>query len=249
MLKNYLIDADLKRYYPNLAKYLWTTQSDYSTQIDEAFALILDDLRARNLEPRRMMTPIDVIRAVNATGEQDILTRVTETASTTPSGYAEGIDGFNRFVVQAFASSAGPHTIKLQGSNDQGVSASAPPTNWEDIVSLSFTTPATKSITFDFQYKWYRRLSTIGGASPTIAYDASLVETSPDRWIIWRTLAMIFRDFSKQPNDSWDEKSREALANYEQALSAYKFTVDTNDDNLVSGADALDARTETRFTR
>ncbi|MEE9586224.1 MAG: hypothetical protein V3W09_04910, partial [Nitrososphaerales archaeon] len=81
MLKNFVVDADLKAYYPNLTTYLWSSSSDYATQILEAFQLILDELRARGLNPRKMGIPLDLGRAVTDTDLQHALESVTETVS------------------------------------------------------------------------------------------------------------------------------------------------------------------------
>src|SRR3990167_8836540 len=99
MLKNFVVDASLKKHYPKLANLIWSTQSDYSTQITEAFNIVLDDIRARELEARNLMIPLDLKKAADSTADQDlILTSSTETATTT-TDHINGISGFNRFVV------------------------------------------------------------------------------------------------------------------------------------------------------
>jgi len=94
-LANYITDTELKAYAPNLLKYLWASQVSYATQINEAFRLVLDDLRARGVAIRQLGKSIPV----------------------TTSSVA-GRDAFNRFTVSVSVASSSC-VMTLQGSNDE----------------------------------------------------------------------------------------------------------------------------------
>lgn len=238
MLRNFVTDAMLKPYYPKLASYLWNTQTDYSTQISEAFNLVLDDLRARSIDVRLMGTELDLKRATTVTTAENVLTSTTELITTTGL-HIKGITGFRRFIVNVTALTSTGYSIKLQGSNDQAITDSIEPTNWADIVTIVPIVVGESSSVFQSEYKYYRIVNTVTGSS--ITYTASLAETFIDRWVIWKTFTMIFTDFSKAENDLWDGRKKEAERIYESTIQSYKFIVDSNDDSLVDSKDVQES--------
>jgi hypothetical protein len=243
MLKNFVNDTDLKRYYPTFASYIPATQADFSVQITEAFKLVLDDLVARGLEPRKMMIPIDLCRSLTSTSDQNTLTSVSATAAAART-HIDGIAGYRRFVITPSAL-AGATVIVLEGSNDIDVDDSTEPVNFSTIKSFTLTTTTEVSHVFTDEYKYYR-LRVVSVASGTTTFTSALYETSPDRWIMWRALQVIFSGMSKDPQDIWAERARQAEQFYDTALQAYKVSMDENDNNLPD--DATTSPGETRFT-
>ena len=240
MLKNFVVDADLKKFYPKLANYIWSTQSDYSTQITEAFNILLDDIRSRELEARTLMVPLDLKRAANSTADQDVLLTSSAETATTTSTHIDGIDGYKRYVVNVSAiTGTSGYAIKLQGSNEQGINDATEPTNWTDIATISPTATGETSSVIQNEFKYYRYVNTVTAGTPSITYTAGLYETWIDRVIAHKTFEMIFRDFMKEAGDIWDERSKSHAAMYSQALQGHRFTVDADDNNLVNTADVL----------
>ena len=187
------------------------------------------------------MIPLDLLRAATSTAVQNALTSATEIVTTTHT-HIDGRDGFNRLVIVVSAmTGATGYAIKLQGSNDQNISDSIEPTNWTDIVTISPTAAGTTSSVFQAEYKYYRIVNTVTAASPSIAYTASIVETYADRWIMYKSLELICRDFKREVNDVWDQRAHEYAGLYDAATKNYKFTVDSNDDNLVTDSDETEA--------
>lgn len=247
MLKNYITDTDLKKLHPKLANFIWSTQADYSTQITEAFNIILDDIRARGIEARTMMVPIDCLLAATDHTAQDKLTSETCTTSENFT-HVDGRDGFNRFVVvtSAYTAGGGACTVAIQGSNDVDVDDSTEPTNWTAITSVTVTAAATQSSVFQTEYKYYRVVVT--STATTITFTAGMYETFVDRWIMYKTLELICRDFSRVQNDVWDERAKLYGNMYANAFQNYKFTVDSDDDNRIDDSD-LDATGQATFCR
>ena len=237
MLKNFVTDTSLKAFYPKLASYIWSTQSDYATQITEAFNVLLDDMRSREIEARRLMVPLDLKRAASSTADQDLLLTSSAETSTTMGTHINGIGGFNRYVVNVSAITSTGYAIKLQGSNEQGINASTEPTNWTDIVTITPTATGESSSVFQSEFNYYRYVNTVTGS--TITYTVGIYETWVDRLIAHKAFEMIFRDFAKQPGDIWDERSKSHANMYLQALQSHKFTVDDDDNNLVNSNDVL----------
>jgi hypothetical protein len=247
MLKNFVVDADLKKFYPKLANYIWSTQSDYSTQITEAFNILLDDFRSRELEARTLMLPLDLKRAASSTADQDVILTSSAETSTTTGLHINGVTGYNRYVVNVSALTSTGYAIKLQGSNEQGINDATEPTNWTDIVTITPTTTGESSSVFQAEYNYYRYVNTVTGT--TITYTVGLYETWLDRLIAHKAFEMIFRDFSKLPGDVWDERSKAHANMYEQGMQARRFTVDADDNNLIDSGDILSQSAQVHMGR
>lgn len=246
MLKNFIVDADLDEHYPNITDYLPDTLSNWQSQIDEAFELVLMDLRSRELDVRTMGVPLDLKRAATSTADENTLTSSTEAVSTTGT-HIKGQDGFRRFAINVTARSGTTTTIALQGSNDIGITDSTEPTNWTAITSLTPTTTGESSIVVDEQYKYYRIVSSITAAS--ITYTAALYEVYADIWIIYKSFWIIFNYLAKNPDDIWDKRAKMYDNLYSSVLTGYKFSLDTNDDNQIKDGDELNKSGQRRITR
>mgnify|MGYP001570317093 FL=1 len=247
MLKNFVVDADLKKFYPKLANYIWSTQSDYSTQITEAFNIVLDDFRARELEARTLMIPLDLKRAATSTANQNLLLTSSAETSTTTGLHINGVTGYNRYVVNVSAITGSSFAIKLQGSNEQSINDATEPTNWTDIVTITPTAIGESSSVFQNEFNYYRYINTVTGT--TITYTIGLYETWIDRLIAHKAFEMIFRDFSKLPGDIWDERGKSHANMYEQAIQSRKFTVDADDNNLINSGDILNQSSQVLLGR
>lgn len=246
MIENFIVDADLDNHYPNITDYLPDSLSDWQDQIDEAFGLVLMDLRAREIDVRTMGVPLDLKRAANATSDVEVLTSSTE-ASSTNSTHINGKDGFRRFAINVTARSGTTTVIALQGSNDIDVDDDTEPSNWTAITSLTPTTTGASSIVFDGQFKYYRLVSTLTAAS--ITYTAALYEVYYDIWIIYKTFWLIFIYLAKTPDDIWDKRSKTYESLYSNVLTGYKFYLDSNDDNEIDETDEANKSGQRRLSR
>lgn len=244
MLKNFVTTDDLKKHYPNIGSYYPTGYSDYSTTINEAFELVNDEFIAKGYEPRRLMLPLDLARAASSTDDQNVLTSISATAAVDKT-HIDGVAGFKRCVLVVTAW-AGSTVIRWEGSNDQDIDDDTEPTNWTVIKSWTITATGTVSYVTTEEFHYYR-IRVISVASGTTTFTAAIYEVYADRLILWKTLWMIFKYFSKSPDDTWADKANEAKQNYETALESYKMMIDENDDNLVD-PDQEKSSVSTQFT-
>lgn len=242
MLKNFVVDADLKKHYPTLASYLPPSYADFSTQIAEAFNLLQDELVAKGYEPRKMMIPLDLARSLSETAAQNVLTPIAATGAVTKT-HIDGIAGFRRGVITTSVY-GGSTVLVWEGSNDQDVSDSTEPTNWTVIKQWTITATGIVSFVTEEEFRYYR-IRVVSVAAGTTTFTAAIYEIYSDRWIMWKAFQIIFSSMSKSPDDVWAERANQAQTNFETALQAYKVMVDEDDDNL---PDESSTTMDTQFT-
>lgn len=231
MLKNFIADLDLKSQRDNIMSYLGS-RTTYAGKIALAFEMVLNDLRSREIEPRKLHIPIDLNRAHDSSATHDVLISQTETASGSSDSYGEGIAGFRRFVV-AFTAAAGiTGTFTLKGSNDSLSDSSSAPANWTNIETISFQVTGVKSVVFSDEYKYYTLAWTVDGTSPSMQFTAGLYETCFDQLIIQKTFFLLYQEMTKSTDDVWYDLMNQANVAYEQVIESIKFIMDKNDDNL-----------------
>ena len=222
MLRNFINDDDLKKYHPLLNKQLWSTETSYGNQIDEAFHIVFTDLNNRGVNPRGTMIPFDLVSSgVTA----NLASPVSLTTSTTGSGMQAGAHGrnYHRLVVDA-GSVSGTWSLQLQGSNDGS--------GWENVSNTTITVSdvGEQSIVFDRQYKWWRYVATGSGSITTSAY---LVENIWDRLIIYKAFEIILSDFREAPNDSFDLLVKSYERRYDNELTSLKYLFDQDDNGVI----------------
>lgn len=244
MIRNYITDTDLDEHYPNITDYLPDSLSNWQAQIDEAFELMLNDLRSREIDVRTLGVPLDLKRAATSTADQNTLTSSTEAVSTT-STHIKGRDGFRRFAINVTALS-GTASVALQGSNDLQITDSTEPTNWTAITSISPTATGESSAVIDGQYRYYRIVSTVSGS---ITYTAALYEVYYDIWVIYKTLWLIFTYLAKSPDDIWDKRAKMYDQLYSTTLTGFKFYIDSDDNNLIDDGDTSNKSGQRRISR
>lgn len=232
MLKNFILDADLLRYYPLLENYKPLTQDDYSPQITEAFNIVNDDLYNAGFKPRQLMLPIDLLRAANSSALQNTLTPSTDSANASKT-HVNGLSGFRRFCVKASALTGSQKVFTIKGSNDQGVTDSTEPSNWDTIESVTLDAVGEESVVVEPEYKYYK--VEVATTSGSVTWTAGLYEVWADRLIIHKAVELIGISNRKEKDDFMDMMAANAGSLYESALSSAKMYVDSNDDNLPSG--------------
>lgn len=219
MLQNFIVDNDLKKYHPKLANQIWSSQTTYDTQIDEAFQRVLTDLTNQRINPRLIMIPLDLSSTVSSA----IPGTMTQTVSTT--GTAIHADAnYKRFIVHP-SNVVGTWITKLQGSHNN--------TTWEDVIGASITSSSAgkQSVIYEGQYSYWRYINSKSstGGTDTISYTCSLLETAFDKLIIYQSFIIIFSDFRKSPNDTFDLLVQQYQTLYNSQLQSVKFLYDTDD--------------------
>jgi hypothetical protein len=222
MLKNFIIDEDLKNYHPNLNRQIWNSQSDYNVQIVEAYNNVLTDLYNKGVNPRQLQMPFNLV-----SNTASYLSNITKTASVTGDSFAAGDLGdrnYQRLVVNVNAID-GEFVFSIDGSNDN--------TNFDQITSITASVAGERSIKFNNQYKFYRyRALKVSGTTTT--FTTYLVETVWDNLIIYRSFEIIFSDFRKSQNDSWDLLVQQYAKKYDGEINAAKYLFDADDDGTIA---------------
>ena len=230
MLKNYVVDADLKLHYPGLARQLWLSQSSYATQIADGFEHVLNDVYSKGIIPRLCMVPLDLrYQTTDPLGGQPVV--ATETSNTIGSPYTGNNE---RRLVLTVVANSGSNVIKLQGSNDPNTPDTNDP-SWTDVNGASITVSGSgsqsPSVVFQDQFRWYRYASIVSGS---IQYSVHLVEVIFDHLIIMSAFKLIFRDFIVDPGDVWESRYKTAVDEYDKDLNLIKFGYDLNDNGTLS---------------
>lgn len=232
MLTNFILDADLIAQSSQIMSYLPSGILSWSGKISLAYELVLNDLRAREIDPRKLHLPIDLNRDYDSTVTYNQSIPLTVIANGNSAKYAIGITGFRRLVVTVSSLTGTSIVLTLQGSNDILTSPTASPTNWNTVTSLTFTAATTKSIVHDNEYKYYRLTWVIVGNTPSITFTSGIVETCFDQLIVQKAFTLIYQEMTKDVQDIWYDNMRRTENNYEAVLQSVKYVLDKNDDNM-----------------
>lgn len=249
MIKNFVDDDYLERFYPDLVSYRSGDQADYSDQIDLAFNILLNDLQNRGLNPRQLGVPLDLNRDDSSAHSQQL---TSETISATDTGYAWEGNSERRFYVNLTTKSvAGDSwTIALQGSNATSRPADGD-SSWEAITSLVWAAnvgASVQHVTFTQMYRWYRRVVTKNSGSGNIAFQCALYDTSFDNLIAWKAIQLIALSWDAGASAIWQTRLQQAAEDYAATLSGLKVALDSDEDGIPERPDE-DVRTSVRFTR
>jgi len=236
MLRNFITTSDLAKYDIAIERYLPQSSEggeiDWSTQIAEAFELIKDKLREKNVSSRLMGLPLDLNRSADSNADENGLIQLTKAGSFTGT-HIVGHEGFRRFAINVLILQGdATHSFTLHGSNDCNVTDSTEPETWTTIQTIQPAEAGEAAVLFQDEYKYYRVDLTTEGEAGSIAFTAALYETYQDRWIIWLTLSLIYKMISKGADDVWLKKSQDAYAMFESAFDNYPFEYDSDDDNM-----------------
>ncbi|GEM_PF-6518400 len=236
MLRNFITTSDLVRYDLAIGQFLPQGnsggQTDWSPQIEEAFEQLKDRLRLKRVSSRLLGVPLDLNRPLNTSAPEHALIALTKNESYSGT-HIQGLDGFRRFAVTVLSSSeSSGFLFLLQGSNDILQSESAEPEHWVTVGTLVPDGTGEYSVVFQNECCYYRVVLTMTGEPQPVTFTAGIYETYQDRWIIWLSLALIYRMISKSADDVWLQKSRDALALFETSFEQYPFLYDANEDNI-----------------
>jgi hypothetical protein len=232
MLRNFVNDEYLEKFFPDLVNYRKGGQVDYSSQTATAFELILDELTNKGIDPRRLMTGLDLNRSDTVNSGIQQLT--SKTASATENGYAWEGGTQRRFVLNLTNKSvAGDDwSFILQGSNsndrpDDGDSS------WETVSTIQYdanTEASEENSTFTSLYKWYRLRVVKTSGSGSVTFTASIYETIFDPIIAYKTLCLVSSSWQTGLAEKWDVIREQKQAEYDAAMQAVKFSYDSDDD-------------------
>lgn len=235
MLKNFITTDNLKTFYPNLQKEIWTEQADYQPQIDKAFDRLWNDLRNRGINPRLVCAPLDLFRLAGATANTPVRLKLFGAAE---ESLVSRWTGQRRLVVECTSFTDGPvNTIEIYGSNavEEPLTSSA---TWSLVEVMTIAQAETKTDVMSEAYRWvYVRYS----GETTMIARVYLVDNAFDDLICYGAFKLIFGDIP--------EGLKKAEKDYDSLLQSVKVSYDDDEDD-VPDEDEEDTRTASvRFTR
>lgn len=207
---NYILEADLKSYIPEISRLVWDDESDFSNQKREAENTVLQDIQSKGYRG------IDVMPHLNLRSSGN-----TISSSETGSASVEDYIGRMRFVVNCTLFTTGGKTITLYGRNSSNE-------EWLSVETLTITATGIKSVAFTRQFKFYK--IDISVSAGTIDLESYLVDCSFDRLIIFKWLEIILLDRYVNENDQYFLKMLYFQDAYNKAWNKIKIYTD-NDNN------------------
>ena len=216
MLRNLLIESDLRAYIPNIDLVQWTGTDDYSAQIEAAEREVRDDLYS-----------IMGLKSSSLRPDLTLNAGTTSITSSTTSSEIEDEADRKRLVCNVTAFSGTSHTVTLEGSNDE--------TTWTTVTTLTITETGVESALLPLQFTYYR--SVVAVSSGAMTANIYLTETIYDTLFAYKTLAIILQALIKTDGDQWSIKASYFHEMYEKKLSTYKMFYDANLDGEVDAGE------------
>jgi hypothetical protein len=243
LLRNFLTDSYLERFYPNIINDRQGRQVGYTDAIQNGFEMLMNDLSGRGLDVRLLMVPVDLNR--NASTTPNIQKLTAKTLSASEVGYAWEGSNQRRFVINLTSKTSltDDWTFTLQGSNESE-RPEDDSDGWEDIEAIQYGTTTLaadiieENATYTDLHKWYRlNVAKVAGTG-SVTFTASLYETIFDPLIAFMTLKWIAASWKTGSNPRWDDMYELALKEYEDKIASIKFTYDSDQDGIPTPAES-----------
>lgn len=233
MLQNYINQTELLKYHPKLATQLWSTQTDYTTQINLAFDLVMDRLHNMGINPGRVYTALDLTLASSTSDKNVPPQYVTITGTTTGSAYESR---YEKRVVLDITDISGSFNFYVDG-NRKTSEPTAADNGWEQATYFAVTqsyegSKVTQVLDKTYNYLRYRIAPTTG-AGTTITTSIIMLPTSFDTAVLYKTLEIIHLDLVKEEGDIFDYRRKAYTQLYEEALSSAKYAYDANENSEI----------------
>lgn len=213
-LEEYITEADLKSIIPELSRYLWAEEADYSPQKQQAISEVRTELINRGFKPAEIM-PRQYIRHSG----------ITETADHSSETESEDEAARLRYVldVKTFTP-GGLKTFTLLGSNDK--------TLWKELDTRKAESIGTITFLLRSSYLFYRLNVSVTGGS--IDYEAFLCDTGIERLVMYKWLELILLDRFTEENDSYHLKMKYFRGEYETLLNRIRIWADRDGSGSLS---------------
>jgi len=245
MLRNFVNDNDLKQFYPNLARQLWSTQTSYATQINTAFDIVMNDLHNMGIRPERATVQLDLNN--NGNDKNLPMQTITATGIITSSAYQTN---YERRVVLDIGSCTGNWNFYIDGNSEQNIPNSTDNT-WFLQTSLFLTSSYANSTVTQVISKtsdWVRyRIEPTTGTS--INYTCYMISDIFSQAIIRKAFTIIFRDFVQTEGDIWDVRRGLEEKDYQAQLLSTKFTYDANYSGTTDAGETSSGMWDLTFSR
>lgn len=246
MLKNLITDEMLKDYYPLLANQIWNTQTSYAKQISLAYDILMNRLHNMNVDPELVNPVLDLFNDTTIKIVPPV--QKTITSAITGSTYASN---YQRRVVLEVGAMSGSFNLYIDGAKTKDT----PTGNEYYAVATSFaltSSYANSTVTqnIDSDYSWIRyRIEPTTGAGTTITTNCYMISPIFDSAIAHKALELIFCDFRKEVDDTWDLRAKEEKSRFDEELSSIKYAYDANQDGIINDTEKATKTINITFTR
>jgi hypothetical protein len=225
-MKNYITEEYIKGFIPELAKYLWHGEADYSKQKEKAEQIVLNDFLARGYRPLLLQNDLLLAKNIEVSNEELI----------TPPCDEDKLSRM-RFVYEAKELLLDEGIIiTLEGSNEL--------MQWSELVKINITSPVSSSVLLNEMFKYYRLK--INAETGSITCSAYLTETTYDLFFAYKWLQLILEDSIVSVNDGYmikaklfEEKYSSLWANntffYNKNVSGFPEAVNSNELKISRG--------------
>ena len=240
MVESFITQNMVVRGETSIGDYLETSQSDYANLWKEAFADLLLDLDAMDLNTRQLCERLS------------FQTSVTKTAAFNGTISSEDYAHRMRVVIPVSAIT-GDAVFTLQGTDDDGSNWTAIEMIADDGTSATTHTIDTAATGDDANsymitrlYKKYRlQLISIG---TTVTYTGYMIEEIYTSLHRDKTRANIYRSLMATDGDNWSGKYEEYEMKYQKRLAEGRFRVDYTDDDSISKTEGEKVISNIRFS-
>jgi hypothetical protein len=228
MIESNLVIEDVIKREPSLEDYYSSRQTDWTNQFKDAFTELIEDVRNRNFNIRKLCKRLSLESSV------------TKTAVFTGTKSSEDLLQRLRVCIEATSKDDGTIIYDIQGTNDDSDET------YTTIKSIEVFNAGKTTSTLDQCYKFYRLNITDLGTSTTVTYSAYLVETSFERLHLYKTLEYIYGSLIALDQDTYTAKRDYYRAEYLDLLNSTNFAYDEDDDGEIE--DIEKNRNNTRVT-
>ncbi len=213
-LEEHLSEEDIKSSIPELARYLWSEETDYSSQKKQAVNDVTMELTTKGFTPA-LINPRLYIRRAGIIESADHTTEPTGEDRCARLRYVMNVTEFTP---------GGLKTCYLEGSNDK--------TDWNVIDARKAEETGTITFLLQSSYLYYRLRVTITGG--TIDYEAYLCDTGIEKLIAYKWLELILLDRITAEGDQYHLKMKYFKKEYENLLGRIKIWMDKDSDGSIS---------------
>lgn len=213
-LEEYLTEEDIKKYIPELSRFLWSGEENYLPQKQLAVNEVNSELCIRGYLPAEIMPRLYIRRA-----------GIPENADHTTPSTDEDLAARLRYVldVKQFTG-GGLKTFILQGSNDGNV--------WDEIDSRKAESAGIITFLLNRSYLFYRLDVIITGGE--IDYDAFLCDTGIEKLVAYKWLELILLDRFTEEGDQYRLKMKFFRKEYEELLGKIRIWQDNDSDGSLN---------------
>ncbi len=214
-LEEHLTEEDIKGYIPELARFLWAEETDYSKQKQQAVNEVKLELSSRGFNLAEIMPQL-VIRNSGITEVSDHITEPTPEDAAARLRYVLDVKIFNPDGIKTFF---------LEGSNDKEI--------WESIDSRKAEAVGIVTFMISKSFLYYRLNVAITGGS--IDYSAYLCDTGIEKLISYKWLELILLDRFTAENDQYHLKMKYFKGEYESLLNKIRIWIDKDGSGNLNG--------------